>query len=176
MVKSIKIKDNTFNLSTNGSFIVNYKQQFGREYYEDLEKIYSENDTKESLLYGYNLIWTMSKTYDNSIPDPDAWINTFTEFPLLELIPIAMDLLSSSFSQIKKDEDSEENNEKMTAENLVACCLTCGMSMNDINSLDIGFLINSVSEYVKIKTGGTRNSSEERVHIRKATQSDFDSF
>lgn len=177
MIKTVTINDNNFTLAATGGMITIYKQQFGTEYYEDLEEIStaSQESTKKSLYNAYKLIWAMSKAADNSITDPDNWINSYKEFPLLQLIPCALDVLTKSFSQITKDEDEETDGEKMTAENLVACCLACGMSIADINNLDIGFLINSVSEYVKIKSGGASHSTN-KVHIRKATQADMDAF
>lgn len=176
MIKTVKINDNTFTLAATGGMITTYKQQFGTEYYEDLEVLSSANEksTKEALYSAYKLIWAMAKAADVTIADPDSWITSYEEFPLLQLIPEAVDILTKSFAQIKKDKDSEDNGERMTAENLVACCLACGMNLSDINNLSIGFLINSVSEYVKIKSGSA--SQQEKVHVRKATQADFDAF
>lgn len=176
MIKTITIKKQKFTLAATGGMICIYKQQFGREYYEDLEKI--ATDAKEALLSGYRLIWAMARAADNSIPDPDEWLRGFKEFPLLELVSEAVSLLTAAFSQVKKDEDeSAEPAERMTAENLVACCLACGMSIDDINNLSIGFLINSVTEYVRIKSNGREAGAEQpRAKVRKATQADFDAF
>jgi hypothetical protein len=176
LIKTVKIEDNVFNLAATGGMVIIYKQQFGKEYYEELETLStaSQQSTKEALYGAYKLIWAMSKAADVTVPDPDIWINSFDKFPLLQLIPHAVDLLTRSFGQIKKEDGEKDGSEKMTAENLVACCLACGMNISDINNLSIGFLINSVSEYVKIKSGAA--SQKGRVHTRKATQADFDAF
>lgn len=177
MQKTVKIKDRLFKLSVTGYTLCIYKQQFNTEYYDDFLRITEQNKTenieettKTTLEVYYRLIWSMLKTSDPSISDPEFYISEFDEFPLFELIKVAIELLDKSFSNIKKSENNE-NGDKLTSENLVACCLSCGMSMNDINTLSISFLLNSISEYIKIQTG-----TGEKKKTRKATQEDFDRF
>lgn len=45
----------------------------------------------------YNLIWTLAKTADPSIPPPLEWLDTFGEFPLEHIIPEAQEMLFASF-------------------------------------------------------------------------------
>lgn len=179
MQKTIKIGNVSFNLAATGVVLCLYKQQFGVEYYDDFLRITAINtnasatDTEKaalSLEIGYRLIWSMAKAADSSISDPNAWIDEFEDFPLTELMPIAMELLGKTFEQVITNGTS--GGEKLTSENLIACCLSCGLNMQDVNSLSIGFLLNSINEYIRIKSGGKSKTGTKR----KATQADFDRF
>lgn len=179
MQKTIKIGNVSFNLAATGAVLCLYKQQFGVEYYDDFLRItaintnISASDIEKaaiSLEIGYRLIWSMAKAADPSISDPDVWIDEFEDFPLTELMPIAMELLGKSFEQVIAN--GTAGGEKLTSENLIACCLSCGLNMNDVNTLSIGFLLNSINEYIRIKSGGKAKTGTKR----KATQADFDRF
>lgn len=179
MQKTIKIDNVSFNLAATGSVICIYKQQFGVEYYDDFLRITAINTNASatdiekaalSLEIGYRLIWSMAKAADPSISDPDVWIDEFEDFPLTELMPIAMELLGKSFEQVIAN--GTAGGEKLTSENLIACCLACGLNMQDVNTLSIGFLLNSINEYIRIKSGGKSKTGTKR----KATQADFDRF
>lgn len=179
MQKTIKIQNVSFNLAATGAVLCLYKQQFGVEYYDDFLRISAINtnisatDVEKaavSLEIGYRLIWSMAKAADPSISDPDVWIDEFEVFPLTELMPIAMELLGKSFDQVIAN--GTESGEKLTSENLIACCLSCGLNMQDVNTLSIGFLLNAINEYIRIKSGGKSKTGTKR----KATQADFDRF
>lgn len=179
MQKTIKIEDVTFNLAATGAVLCLYKQQFGVEYYDDFLRITAINSNASatniekaelSLEIGYRLIWSMAKAADHNISDPDVWIDEFEDFPLTELMPIAMELLGKSFEQVIAN--GTAGGEKLTSENLIACCLSCGLNMQDVNTLSIGFLLNSINEYIRIKSGGKSKTGTKR----KATQADFDRF
>lgn len=180
MIKTIRINDKSFTLASSGRVLIEYKQQFGVEYYDDLLRIkaielnVSATELQKAAItleVGYRLVWSMAKAASPSeIPDPDVWMDSFTEFPLVELLPQAMELLGKAFEQAVADGGGGSG--RLTSENLAACCLACGMSMEDISSLSIGFLLNSITEYIKIKNGGKSPSGTKR----KATQADFDAF
>lgn len=179
MQKTIKIDNVSFNLAATGAVICIYKQQFGVEYYDDFLRITAINSNASatdiekaalSLEIGYRLIWSMAKAADPSISDPDLWIDEFEDFPLTELMPVAMDLLGKTFEQVISSGTSDGG--KLTSENLIACSLACGLNMSDINSMNIGFLLNSINEYIRIKNGGKSTTGTKR----KATQADFDRF
>lgn len=179
MQKTIHIGDSVFNLATTGAVLCIYKQQFGVEYYDDFLRITSINSninasdadkTAITLEVGYRLIWSMAKAADASIQDPDSWIDSFETFPITQLLSIAMELLGKTFEQVITV--GTAGGERLTSENLVACCLSCGLNMADVNTLSIGFLLNSINEYIRIKSGGKTQASTKR----KATQADFDRF
>lgn len=87
-----------------GAFLLRYKAQFGRDALQDILRIQSAIDNKGriknidtlDLEVFYNLIWTLAKTADPSIPPPLEWLDTFGEFPLAEIVPEVIDLIFSS--------------------------------------------------------------------------------
>lgn len=172
MIKSFKIGNKPLTLSATGGTLCIYKQQFGTEYYNDLK----DESNLNTLKTGFQIVWSMAKTADPAIPDPDAWLSSFKSFPLVELLPDALSLLGKSFGEIKKDKSSDEASKPLTSENLVACCLSCGLSMDDIQKMSIGFLLDTISAYIDIKTGKTAKEEASKPKVRKATQIDFDLF
>jgi hypothetical protein len=44
----------------------------------------------------------MAKTANKEIPDPISWLDSFDEFPLLEIIPELQDMMLSSLQSKKK--------------------------------------------------------------------------
>lgn len=170
MIKTFKIGNKPLTLSATGGTLCIYKQQFGTEYYSDLKDTSRSNTLKT----GFKLIWAMVKTANRDIPDPETWLNSFEEFPLVELLPDALSLLGKSFGESVKTSNSK-GEKPLTSESLVACCLSCGLSMNDIEQMSIGFLLDTISAYVEIKTGKNSKSTAQPPK-RKATQVDFDMF
>jgi hypothetical protein len=81
-----------------------YKAQFGRDALRDIFKLQDAVDSKNriknidalDLEVFYNLVWTLAKTADPSIPPPLEWLDTFGEFPLAEIVPEVIDLIFSS--------------------------------------------------------------------------------
>ena len=50
----------------------------------------------------YDVIWTMAKSADKSIPDPMEWLDGFETFPLQEIMTEVQELLENSMPQTKK--------------------------------------------------------------------------
>ena len=118
MEKTIKISGKDITFKATGGIMYRYKNQFGREYLADAMamqefidsakkkkvktadgKITYVDDydfTKLNLELAYNLAWTLAKTADNSIPDPQTWLDSFDEFPIMEIIPQLNELMGLS--------------------------------------------------------------------------------
>lgn len=62
--------------------------------YEDIQHI--EMDLM------YDIVWTLAKTADKTIPDPEEWLEQFEEFPLFEIWPEAEELISHTMNLKKK--------------------------------------------------------------------------
>jgi hypothetical protein len=124
MEKTIKIDGKNVTFKATGGIMYRYKNQFGREYLADAMKMQNFADsktkkkiktadgkitfvddydyTKLNLELAYNLAWTLAKTADPSIPDPQTWLDSFNTFPIMEIIPQLNELLGvSSQSNIK---------------------------------------------------------------------------
>ena len=116
MEKTIIIDGKPIRFKANGATPLRFKAQFGKDYFKEILKLMplqnlagknpEEVDMKdlESLDFElfYNMTWILAKTADSSIPEPMAWLEQFDEFPMIDIIPELQELITSSFSQIKK--------------------------------------------------------------------------
>lgn len=122
MEKTIKIDGRDVRFKATGGIGYRYKAQFGREYIADaialeefaqsgitkqkkktapdgkvtLEKITEYDFTKFSLEMLYNLLWTLAKTADDSIPPPQEWLDTFNVFPVMDIYEQVKDILTAN--------------------------------------------------------------------------------
>lgn len=173
MEKTIKIGNKKVTLKATAGVIVRYKQQFSSDYTEDLAMLKSLNpDDRDKLItlhlkIGYQLVWAMAKTADHTIPSPDIWIKKFKSFDIDMVLCEAANLFLKSMENTNAVLDSGDS-EPITAENLLAMCLICGLNTNDIDNLSISMLINTINEYCGWQSSGN--------DVRQATQADFDAF
>ena len=104
MEKILIIDGRQVRFKSTGAFLLRYKAQFGRDALQDILKLQGAIDNKNQiknidaldLEVFYNLVWTLAKTADPSIPPPLEWLDTFGEFPLVEIVPEVIDLIFSS--------------------------------------------------------------------------------
>jgi hypothetical protein len=104
MEKILTIDGRQVRFKSTGAFLLRYKAQFGRDALQDIFKLQDAVDSKNriknidalDLEVFYNLVWTLAKTADPSIPPPLEWLDTFGEFPLAEIVPEVIDLIFSS--------------------------------------------------------------------------------
>lgn len=113
MEKTINIDGRQVTFKATGGLPYRYKAQFGREYFADTLKIEAilaqhnaivplpENASdREKAMYErrctlalmelpldtmYNILWCMAKVADNSIPSPQAWLDSFNVFPVFDI-------------------------------------------------------------------------------------------
>lgn len=112
MEKTITIDGKDVRFKSTGATVLRYKAQFGRDFFADIMKLQvlsklGKQPTAEQLQsieieVLYNLCWVLAKTADKSIPEPMEWLDTFDEFPIIEIIPQLQDLLISTFQSKKK--------------------------------------------------------------------------
>jgi hypothetical protein len=110
MEKTLTIDGKHVTFKSTGAFLLRYKAQFGRDALGDLMKMAKasediENTTELSTLDltpFLHIIWTLAKTADPSIPDPFAWLDSFDEFPLLEILPELQDMVTATLQGSKK--------------------------------------------------------------------------
>ena len=121
MEKTLKIDGKDITFKCTGGTLYRYKNQFGREFLADAanlmdfeEKKVKNPDgkitfqdeydfTKLNLELVYNLSWVMAKTANPSIPDPQAWLDSFNTFPIAEIIEPIMDMLQKSIEMNTKN-------------------------------------------------------------------------
>jgi hypothetical protein len=103
MQKILTIDGRQVKFKSTGAFLLRYKAQFGRDAIQDILRLQSAIDNKGQiknidtldLEVFYNLIWTLAKTADPSIPPPLEWLDEFSEFPLMDILPEVMDMIFS---------------------------------------------------------------------------------
>ena len=104
MEKILNIDGRNVKFKSTGAFLLKYKSQFGRDALQDIFKLQNAinletNEVQDisvlDLEVFYNLIWTLAKTADPSIDPPMEWLDTFSEFPLVEIIPDVVDMIFS---------------------------------------------------------------------------------
>ena len=104
MEKMLTIDGRQVKFKSTGAFLLRYKAQFGRDALQDIFKLQSAIDSKGTiqdpsaldLEVIYNLVWTLAKTADPSIPPPLDWLDEFAEFPLSEIVPEVIDMIFAS--------------------------------------------------------------------------------
>lgn len=119
MEKTIYIDEKQVRLRSTAALPKLYKAQFRRDYFGDLLKLakVAGNTNKGSLNISqisyesldhfdmeviYDIVWTMAKSADRSIPDPIEWLDGFETFPIGEIMPEIQEMIASSAGQTKK--------------------------------------------------------------------------
>lgn len=120
MEKTIYIDEKPVRLKSTAGTPKRYKAQFRKDYFADLlklAKVFNQSSEKDGLDLSklsfedldhldfepiFNFVWVLAKTADRTIPEPEEWLDGFEEFPLSEIMPQIMDLLSSSIQSKKK--------------------------------------------------------------------------
>lgn len=114
MEKILNIDGRNVKFKSTGAFLLKYKSQFGRDALQDIFKLQNAIDLKTNKVKNiealdlevfYNLIWTLAKTADNTIDPPMEWLDTFSEFPLMDIIPEVIDMI---FACIKSTAPSKK--------------------------------------------------------------------
>ncbi len=89
-----------------GAYLLRYKTQFQRDALQDIFKLQDAVNKKGKLVNPsaidlevfFNLVWTLAKTADPSIPPPMEWLDTFNEFPIGDILPEVQDMIISTMS------------------------------------------------------------------------------
>nr|DAP51849.1 MAG TPA: tail assembly chaperone protein [Caudoviricetes sp.] len=119
MEKTIYIDEKPVRLRSTAALPKLYKAQYRRDYFADMLKLAKSAGTKgkgklnlsdisfENLEHFdmemiYDVVWTMAKAADPTIPDPITWLDGFETFPIGEIMPEIQDMLTSSVQQSKK--------------------------------------------------------------------------
>ena len=101
MEKTLTIDGRQVPFKSTGAFMLRYRSQFGKEPLKDiakLEKLVGPDGklgdiSALDLEPFYNLVWTLAKTADKSIPPPMDWLDSFDEFPMMDILPELQEML-----------------------------------------------------------------------------------
>lgn len=116
MEKTIVIDGKEVRFKSTGGSAIRYKAQFGRDFFADVAKLSSldkltkidDKDFKPEDLEGvdftffYNIAWVFAKTADNTVQDQLTWLDSFEEFPIMNIIPDIQELITSTLKTKKK--------------------------------------------------------------------------
>lgn len=125
MEKVITIDGRPVPFKSTGAFLLRYKAQFRRDAIKDLvklEPVFKKMEEKQAAATAeekeamaieifdvldldlfYNMAWVMAKTADRTILDPMEWLDSFNEFPVIDIMMELMDLLTASIKVSKKN-------------------------------------------------------------------------
>lgn len=117
MEKTIEVDGQKVKLRSSAAFAIRYKNQFRRDPLADvfsfaegmadidLKEVGKDTQTvavevKDSFDIDtevfYNIVWSLAKSADNSIPEPLEFFDQFAYFPLFEEMDVILDLALSS--------------------------------------------------------------------------------
>lgn len=119
MEKTIYIDEKQVKLKSTAALPKRYKAQFGRDYFADLLKLakvfgkgMKKNQRIQDISFAslnhidmevlYDIIWTMAKTADRTIPDPLEWLDGFDTFPFEEIMGDVSEVLMDTMPTSKK--------------------------------------------------------------------------
>jgi hypothetical protein len=122
MEKVLDISGKKVPFKSNGSLMLRYKAQFGRDFLADFGKlqssIFPDNDkdkkekNKEKKVdlsqldteVFFNIAWTMAKIADPTIPsDVVEWLDGFDEFPVFDVFKEIFGLINANFTVDRKN-------------------------------------------------------------------------
>lgn len=107
MEKILNIDGRNVKFKSTGAYLLRYKAQFKRDAIQDIFKMANAIDKETNEITNielldldifFNLIWVLAKTADPSIDPPLEWLDTFSEFPLMEIIPQVTDMIFGSLA------------------------------------------------------------------------------
>lgn len=102
---------------SNGAVAKRYMMQFQRDLLKDIlsmgvtKKSFDKMSEHEKVIWMrdnidfnmfYDIAWVFAKTANNAISDPLAWLESFDEFPILEIIEPLQGLLEKTIGSKKK--------------------------------------------------------------------------
>jgi len=107
--KVLVIDGKQVKFKSTAAFAKRYKAQFQRNIFADFYKMgnaVSNGENGEEAIdferldidLFYDIAWVLAKTADDSIPPVDEWLDTFEEFPIEEILPKLMDMVTKSIA------------------------------------------------------------------------------
>lgn len=171
MEKIIRIDGKDVAISNSCGALVIYRQQFGREYFEDLKDAKNAKGRKKIELCeaaGFKLLWAMARTADDTIPPPQKWLGEIKEINVRKALSTAEQMISESMKT--KGASGKGGGRPYRSEDLLSACISCGIGIDSALKMPLGFLLDVLSEYAD-----SRTHKDKDVEIA-ATQADYDAF
>lgn len=121
MEKIIKIDGKSVKLKSNAMQAIIYRREFGRDIMEvqgSLMKMVNF-DKKGGMSFNINgisgidsvgiveIIWTMAKAADSSVPPLEQWLEQFDSFPIMDVFAECYELILANFVSISKIKNAQ---------------------------------------------------------------------
>lgn len=145
MERTIKVDGKPYNIRASAWALVIYKAQFGREYTEDAA---AAKDDEQAYIVGCRLLWAMARAAKSKLPSPDNWIKIFKEKELEKALVTSQKLFAASMG-----EGHGGKGVKFSSETLIASAAICGMRSEELNSLPLGMVVETMEEYAEMRFG-----------------------
>lgn len=145
MERTVMVGGKPYNIRASAWALVIYKAQFGREYTEDAASI---NNDEEAYIVGCRLLWAMARAAKSKLPSPDDWIAMFKGKEIVKALKTSQQLFAFSMG-----EDRGGKGEEFSSETLIASAAICGMRSEELNSLPLGMVIDTMEEYAEMRFG-----------------------
>ncbi|MCE5222054.1 MAG: hypothetical protein LLF98_12580 [Clostridium sp.] len=114
-IKVIEIDGKQVEFKSTAATPLRYKKQFGKDYFaeilklEKLEKAMKSKKMSDAEKLAnidfelfYNIAWIFAKTADKAIKEPIEWLDEFDSFPIGEILPQLLELITSNMQSKKK--------------------------------------------------------------------------
>lgn len=106
MEKILNIDGRQVKFKSTGAFLLRYKAQFGRDALKDIFVLQGAIDESGNITnidavdleVLYDLAWTLAKSANPDIEPPLEWLDGFSEFPLMDIMPEIADMIFSSLA------------------------------------------------------------------------------
>lgn len=165
MEKLVNIDNIKVCFKNTANFLLNYKEQFGKDALKDIFDLKS-NTSLNSDLY-YNLIWALAKTARYDIEPSEEWLSRFDKLSLIKIVPEVMDMILISLSSSIVERESSGGCEiSPTTELILVSAIKRGLCLHDFERMTIGMILDYIYAY----------DDKEDERTIEATQMDFDKF
>lgn len=106
MEKIINVDGRDIKLKADGAILLRYKMQFQKDCLQDMFHLvnmkknedYSSFDTELM----YRLTWVLAKTANPDIPPMMDWFSQFDNFPIFDIAPDVMEIITGCLATKKK--------------------------------------------------------------------------
>lgn len=105
MEKTLTVDGKQIRFKHTGGTLMRYRNQFNSEFFADLSALgAAQSDaTKVNFAVIENMIWVFAKTADDSVPDPQAWYDSFEEIDILEVWSELSELTAKALKTLQKN-------------------------------------------------------------------------
>ena len=106
MEKILTIDGKQVPFKSSGAFLLRYKMQFKRDAVADLAKLQAATNKNGQIVdigaidleVFFNMVWTLAKIANPTIPPPMEWLDSFSEFPIIDILPELIGMIQGNFT------------------------------------------------------------------------------